>query len=280
MKPVEPLETKETAVPSLMESAEALGKLGEESGETKKETEEQGEEAQATEGTEAEAAEAGEEAGEEAEEAEGEGEEAESEGPVKFTPAQQKVFDKRLGKEVAKRKTLEDKVKALEADLESAKNTQDAGTIDAARSLQVMPEYLKPGEVEVLKRDEQMLAFEDWAADNADGYDDGKVSYTAAQIRKRLVEVQREHARIARRADEIRERAAREQKEDLLAGRKARMARAAAEAELKKRQPAKAAAPMEAKPAAAAKSGKPSPDQIFEKKGMNKQAAAEALNMM
>jgi len=216
------------------------------------------------------------------EKAEGtEGAEAGDDKPVKFTAEQQEVFDKRLGKEVAKRKTAEEKAAKLEADLATANAAVDQGTVEAARGLAVAPEYLKTGEAEILKKDEQLTAFEDWAAENAEGYEDGKVTYTAAQIRKRLQEVQREHFRVSMRAETIRERARQEMLEDIREGRKARAAKAAAAEALKNKAPEKqAGAPIEARPAAGAARGKPSPDQVFEKGGKSKQAAADALGMM
>lgn len=284
MKPVAASGSEAAAagVPSLMESAQALGNLGmEESG---AETETAGAETGAETGAEEAGAEAGAETGEEAEQTEETGEQvAEGERAAKLTPAQQKIFDARLGKEVGKRKAAEEKAAKLEADLAAAKAATEETTVDVARTLQVMPEYLKPGEAAVLKQDEAMIAFQDWAADHWDGYEatDGGKSYTAAQVRRRHAEVNREHARIARQADEIRERARRDMQDDIREGRKAKLARQQAEAALKNRQPAKPGTQVEPKPAGSTRTGeRPSPDAIFEKQGKNRDAAAEALGSM
>jgi hypothetical protein len=271
-----------------MDSAAALGELesqgaaeaaaGEEGGAAEGEP---GAEAGAEPGAAAGDAESGTEAGE----AEP-GEQAEPEpakGPVKFTPEQQKVFDARLGKEVGKRKAAEEKLTALEAELATAKSVADETQVQAAQKLQVLSEYLKPGEAQVLASDDQMAAFEDWATENWDGFEapEGGKSYTAAQIRKRYQEVQREHARIGRQADEIRTRARKDMLADLHEGRAAKAARLKAEAALKSRVPAKPGTPVEPKPAAGLKSGdRPNPEAVFEKKGKNRDAAAEALGMM
>lgn len=264
-------------VPSLMESAAVLGAMdavavsagaGEEAG---------GEAGAAESGAEEAGAEAGDDGGTD------EDAKPEADKPGKFTPEQQRIFDARLGKEVSKRKLAEEKAAKLEADLTAAQGAADATAAEVARVIQVMPEYLKQGEPEVLKRDAEMSAFEDWAAEHQDGYEapDGSKSYTAAQIRRRLVDVQREHNRIVRQADDIRERARKEMQMDLQEGRKARAAQAAAAAALKGRQPVKAGAQVEPKPAGTGRGAeKPNPDAVFEKHGKNKNAAAEALGMM
>jgi hypothetical protein len=284
MKPVAASgsEAGSAGVPSLMEAAQALGNLGaEESGAR---TETAGAETGAEAGAEEAGAEAGEETGAEAEATDETGEQgAEEERAARLTPAQQKIFDARLGKEVGKRKAAEEKAAKLEADLASAKAATEETTVDVARTLQVLPEYLKPGEAAVLKQDAELVKFEDWAAEHWDGYEstDGGKSYTAAQVRKRHAEVTREHARIARQADEIRERARKDMQDDIREGRKAKLARQQAETALKNRQPAKPGTPVEPKPAGSARTGeRPSPDAIFEKRGKNRQAAAEALGSM
>jgi hypothetical protein len=203
--------------------------------------------------------------------------------PAKLTPEQQKIFDARIGKEVGKRKAAEEKAQALEAELAAAKAAADEVQVAAANKLQVLSEYLKAGEAQVLKQDEAMETFLEWASEHWDGYEapEGGKSYTAAQIRKRYAEVQRDQSRIARTADEIRARARKDMLTDLQEGRAARAARLKAEAALKNRTPAKPGTAVEPKPAAKPKSGdRLSPEAVFEKEGKDKNAAAKALAMM
>jgi hypothetical protein len=133
------------------------------------------------------------------------GEEPEKPKKVEFTPEQQEILEKRIGKEVAKRKELEDRLSGLEAKL------------DAERSGKANPDTLPQN---VLAMDaEQLDALEarvdkllDFCEANPDGTeadanDPKSKAYTAAEIRAARATYSKLARQIPRAREMARERA-------------------------------------------------------------------------
>ena len=134
-----------------------------------------------------------------------EDEDEEEKGKVEFSPEQQKVLDRRIGKEVGKRKRLEDELaeerqyrEALAAEVEEMKQKMD-GSEPAAAPAGVHPLFMLDDENQIAQREAKLRKFkriadeEGWAIDGYEGSDPEKdPSIPAKEIRRRLAAVNEE----------------------------------------------------------------------------------------
>jgi hypothetical protein len=192
------------------------------------------------------------EATEEAEESE----ETDGDKGAKFTPEQQEVFNKRLGKEIEKRRTLE-------TQLDELKKGQTNAEAEIARSIRLHPAYVSKDDfaviqtVNVLESEQEALAevqgddelsletlpvtTQKWIKEN---YPKTEVA-DKKMLAKRMMIIQRELHQKSSKADEAYEMAKKLQLSDLALGRKIRLEREAARNKVTtktetKSQPAKA----------------------------------------
>lgn len=158
------------------------------------------EDAEESEESDGEALESDEDAEEDDAEEDDSDEEAGKDEHEALPPEVQKALDKRIGKEVRKRKELEEqmalrdsRIADLEAELDAAKS---GGSVPVPAD--VHPLMLVDSEADVqafVKKTDEML---DWLEDHRDeGYEpeEGE-GYTPAQIRKRIREIERERASV------------------------------------------------------------------------------------
>lgn len=165
----------------------------------------------------------------ESEPAKGEDEEGDDEARLKLDPKTQEAVDRRIGKEVARRKEAEETLATERAEKsqlilekerleEEMRDIETSGAVGAG----IHPAMLAASESELQKREAYLWEVERFCQQHTDeGFtsEDGKTEYTAKQVRARLLEVQEERMRI------------------LPAAREALRARAAAEAEAAKVYP-------------------------------------------
>jgi hypothetical protein len=192
----------------------------------------------------------------------GEGED----GNPAFTPEQQQVFNKRLGKEIEKRRTLE-------TQLEDLKKGQSSNEADIARSIRLHPAYVSKDDFAVIQS-VNVLESEQEALAEVQGDDETSLEALPAttqkwikenypktetadkkMLAKRMMIIQRELHQKASKADEAYETAKKLQLSDLALGRKIRMEREAARNKVAvkadgKGQPAKAALKTGTRPVA------------------------------
>jgi hypothetical protein len=128
-------------------------------------------------------------------EEEGEHDEPEEDGQHKLTEKQQAKVDKRIGKEVAKRKASEERATQAETELKTLRERADAEDADivlnAASEFNILPEVIGKGQAEGmlnLKRAKDNQKFLRRALDRADGDEitiQGK-TYTRAEVKESL----------------------------------------------------------------------------------------------
>jgi hypothetical protein len=121
--------------------------------------------------------------------------EPEEDGQHKLTEKQQAKVDKRIGKEVAKRKALEERATQAETELKTLRERADAEDADivlnAASEFNILPEVIGKGQAEGmlnLKRAKDNQKFLRRALDRADGDEitiQGK-TYTRAEVKESL----------------------------------------------------------------------------------------------
>jgi len=169
----------------------------------------------------------------------GEGEGGDEDSRVVFTPEQQAVFNKRVGKEVAK-------TKALQTQFDELKAVQSAANTEIARSIQLHPAYVTKDDfaliqtVNVLEAEQDILAEaqadEEITLDKLPKATQAwiKANYPNADavdkkmLARRATVIQRELQTKAGKADAAYETAKKLQLSDLALGRKVRMEREAA----------------------------------------------------
>lgn len=144
----------------------------------------------------------GEEAAEEPEGDEGDEDEGTGTGKTareKLSPEVQAILDKRIGKEVAKRKTLEDQVEAERSAKTAAEAERDelrARLETAAVQPAVGPAELYASAKAVEEREERVWNLLEFARKHADGFDgdekNGIPPYTAEQMRDAATRYERE----------------------------------------------------------------------------------------
>lgn len=254
-------ETEEVSAEDIMENA--IGKLQEQvsdedepakspkdgaTGES--ETSEEEEDTTAPEEEESET-----EDGEDSENAEdAENSEDDSEEGSVFTPEQQAIFNKRLGKEIGKRKELEAKVTELEGQNRELSAKLDPAVVNASTSVGVPPEYLTKEEAGTLSEEAKWKQHRDFCRAHPNGYDGKDGTLTAEQIQDFLNEAMDKLSEVAPEARVIRKTKLRQFTEDAALGRRLRLEKKRAEGAKKaeKKLPAK----MAAKPAALAPAAK------------------------
>lgn len=123
----------------------------------------------------------------------------------------QDLINKRLGQMTARTKAKEtelgNQITTLQAELAEAKEAAEGKAPQATIIGDVHPLLLADDEGAIIKYVEGVEAFEDWAADHADGYDPtaeeiakGAKPVAAAEIRQRLRALQRERDKIVPQA--------------------------------------------------------------------------------
>ena len=130
---------------------------------------------------------------------EGSGDEGseDDEGKKKLSPQLQEKIDKRIAKEVGKRKELEEKLSTSEEETGSLKEEVTALRSSAgAKATGAHPLFFAENENEFDKREEKLLKFRAWARKNRNGYEgagtDEDPSYTAEEIQERLEQLEDE----------------------------------------------------------------------------------------
>lgn len=160
----------------------------------------------------------GEDAGVEQQE---QGEEQAAEGSPKhgFTAEQQRIFDREIGRKVAKLKSAVDErdsaraeAAQLKADLEAARAPRDAEALAAAVNLGVHPDYLNASELQVLREYDALQAEEQSLLQDPDG---DRAKMASVTMRLRRISPQAERLRMDRGAQML---------EDMRLGREARKA--------------------------------------------------------
>lgn len=153
----------------------------------------------------------------------------------KITPKMQKILDKRIAKEVTKRKTLEEakaeaetKLAELNEEVESLRETRNREELEAAFSMGVEPAYLTKPENELLARHTKLEANLEWLEDHEEGYEGpgangASIEWSAEQVRKMHREVERDLRKIDLDARDVRRRAMKQQLEDQKRGRELRL---------------------------------------------------------
>lgn len=199
-----------------------------------------------------------------------------------FSPEQQRIFEGRIGKEVAKREELKSKVAELEAKLAEREGAADEATVEILKAAEIAPEYLPQGGAKVLQQDAEFANFEAWALEHwdEDEVQVGEKTYTKNEVRRRYGEVRRQHDQIAGRAQAIREQAREQMLADLREGRKARLARAAVKNVAGKKPGGKPSGmvPVAAAPGRPQKPIENGPSaKRFQESGRTKEAAAREL---
>jgi hypothetical protein len=154
--------------------------------------------------------------GEEAEEEAGEDAEKAEKG--KLPPEVQEKIDKRIGKEVHRRKETEELLEAertltKELTAKVSELEEQGRQAPAGGSGAINPLLMADSEAELDKREDFLWQAEEWCEENIDGHEgDGSKenpSYTSAEIRRRLLTIRRERERDLPRAREtIKRRAA------------------------------------------------------------------------
>ena len=106
-----------------------------------------------------------------ADEAEEKSDESDSQESGKlFNEEQQQIFDKRVGKEIAKRKELESKLHELEESLNEVKGKSNPDVIKASESLGVPAVYLNPSESKLLAEYDKWRGIRDFCRNHKEGY--------------------------------------------------------------------------------------------------------------
>jgi len=138
-----------------------------------------------------------------------------------FDEKQQAVFDERLGKEVGKRKALEEQVDTLKAQAQVA-------TEEAVRAVGVHPRYLGAGEAELIKRANELEQKERTLTADIDAALEAQDAEKGKKARAELVSVQQELRRVAGVANGAYDKAIKQQVADMELGRQVRLERKAA----------------------------------------------------
>jgi hypothetical protein len=133
----------------------------------------------------------------------------------KLPPELQEIFDRRIGKEVAKRKTLEDQLeaeRAAKAEAEAEREELRARLSANETAAEDANPDLYASEEALAKREEKLWTLRTWAKRHPDGFDGdekaGVPAYTAAQIRDAVAKYEEELFReIPRAKDAVRRRA-------------------------------------------------------------------------
>lgn len=153
-------------------------------------------------------------------------------------PKTQEAINKRIGKEVAKRKALATELEELKGKL-AGQSTTDETFVKEAVALGIHPDYLTKNELAVVKQDQELSEAAKWLFDHWEGYEGtagnpNDPPFTAAEIRARYHSTQNELYRIKARAYAIQDRVAKEMQADLAEVRKRRLEKSKLKTELDK----------------------------------------------
>jgi hypothetical protein len=153
-------------------------------------------------------------------------------------PAIQESINKRIGKEIAKRKALETELAQLKGNV-AAPSTTDEAFVKEAVAMGIHPDYLTKDELAVVKQDQELSEASKWLLDHWDGYEgtagnQNDPAFTASEIRARYHSTQNELSRIKARAYAIQDRVAQEMQNDLAEVRKRRSEKSKLTTELSK----------------------------------------------
>jgi len=153
-----------------------------------------------------------EERGEPAKKPEAEEEREERGERDRLTPEQQEAVDRRIGKEVAKRKSLEEQLEAAQAEVEEARADLAAARNDATSAAGLHPLLAAESEKDLADYEEYLDQVDDWTEAHRNGYegsDDAKdKSYTPEEIAARRVRLRQERRLLDRARDLFRQREA------------------------------------------------------------------------
>ena len=99
------------------------------------------------------------------------GEDKGAEGDEKlFNEKQQAIFNKRVGKEVEKRKALESELEKIKAEAAEAKAKADPELLKVSEVTGIPPAYLSPTEAKVLAEDAKWREIRDFCRNHKQGY--------------------------------------------------------------------------------------------------------------
>ena len=212
-------------------------------------------------------------------EAEPEDEEGKAEDGQLFNAEQQAVFDKRVGKEIGKRKDLEAKVAELEKQNQELAAKVDPISVKAAEAIGVPTAYLSKDEAATLAEYDKWRSHRDFCRAYPDGYEGKDGAFTAEEIRKYLDQAMDKLAEVAPDAKRIRQTITSQYAKDAELGRKLREERAKAQSNKKvaEKLPATTAKPAALAPASTQRIPKGMNKERFEKAGKNKEAAISEL---
>jgi hypothetical protein len=138
----------------------------------------------------------------------------------KLPPKTQAAIDKRIGKEVGKRKALEDQLQSLgtrndelQEEVSKLREETKGMTAGVAAAQGMHPLFMAENEADLDERAEKIMEFRQWARKHKDGVEaseDGKTpGWTAEQIAERLDELERERELVIPKVREtLRKRAA------------------------------------------------------------------------
>lgn len=168
-------------------------------------------------------------AGDEQAEVETEGDEPDVVKEAKFNEKQQKIFNREIGKEHSKVKSLREKVEKLTSDLESRNPISDETVLAAAEEAGVLPQFIDKSSAEILtKADEVTRSIALWEGALADCFESGK-PYVATDGRELSVGALMRHVnglkannkRVLDKAEQVRASAASKAREIFALGLKA-----------------------------------------------------------
>lgn len=155
-------------------------------------------------------------------------EDAGDKGEKLFNDEQQKVFEKRVGKEIEKRKALEQKVQELESNLNETKSKSNPDVLRVSESIGIPAAYLNESESKLLAEYDKWVEVRNFCRAHKDGcLADGKemTSDDIAAWRERASD---ELLEIAPEAKSLKKEKARQFAEDAALGRKLRLERSSA----------------------------------------------------
>jgi len=128
----------------------------------------------------------------------------------RLTPEQQAAVDRRIGKEVAKRKSLEEQLEAAQEETEGLRTELESARNTATAAAGVHPLLAAESEKDLNDFDVYLDQVEDWTTTHWDGYEgtDEKKdpSYTAEQVRARHAQLRKERRLLDRARDLYRQR--------------------------------------------------------------------------
>ncbi len=164
-----------------------------------------------------------------------EAEESDKEAGGALDPKTQAILDKRIGKEVGKRKAAEEaressdtRLAEMQAELEGLKTESSREEMEAAFSMGIHPAYAAKPELETLQRHQALERQLLWLEDHEDGYEGpdasgNTVEWDEKQVRQFRRQVERQLRSIDLDARDIKKRATKQMLDDLKLGRETRL---------------------------------------------------------